>query len=158
MGELALPVSRLCRIPMARIFPGPGGHATSEKSLSGLPIATFFALEGHPLYKTTFGAMQDGSGNLIMESISEKIRRSLFYRIRDKTRKVGGRYDARRSDHWNDPKMYTRPWVAMDKFPMGLEDPHKDVMEQYCSPTEMENYNKIFANPASAPAGQSPER
>lgn len=58
----------------------------------------------------------------------------------------------------DDPKMYTKPWVAMDKFPMKLEDPHRDVMEQYCSPTEMENYNKVFANPASVPSGQAPER
>jgi hypothetical protein len=58
----------------------------------------------------------------------------------------------------DDPKMYTKPWVAMDKFPMKLEDPHRDVMEQYCSPTEMERYNKSFANPASAPSGQAPKR
>jgi hypothetical protein len=49
----------------------------------------------------------------------------------------------------DDPKMYTRPWVAMNKFPMMLEDPHRDVMEQYCSLTEMEHYNKMFANPSS---------
>jgi hypothetical protein len=49
----------------------------------------------------------------------------------------------------DDPKMYTKPWVAMNKFPMKLEDPHRDVMEQYCSVTEMENYNKLFAKPAS---------
>ena len=49
----------------------------------------------------------------------------------------------------DDPKMYTKPWVAMNKFPMKLEDPHRDVMEQYCSPSEMEEYNKRFANPAS---------
>ena len=49
----------------------------------------------------------------------------------------------------DDPKMYTKPWVAMNKFPMMLEDPHRDVMEQYCSYTEMENYNKLFANPSS---------
>jgi len=72
----------------------------------------------------------------------------------------------RRVDHdhlqWtvtiDDPKMYTKPWVAMDKFPMKLEDPHRDVMEQYCSPTEMENYNKAFANPASGPAGEAPKK
>jgi hypothetical protein len=58
----------------------------------------------------------------------------------------------------DDPKMYTKPFVAMDKFPMKLEDPHRDVPEQYCSPSEMENYNKVFADPASAPAGQPPKR
>lgn len=59
----------------------------------------------------------------------------------------------------DDPKMYTKPWVAMDKFPMSLEDPHKDVMEQYCSPQEMEKYNKLFGDPSSsAPATAAPQR
>ena len=58
----------------------------------------------------------------------------------------------------DDPKMYTKPWVAMDKFRMKLEDPHRDVMEQYCSLTEMENYNKVFASPASVPTGQKSGR
>ena len=49
----------------------------------------------------------------------------------------------------DDPKMYTKPWIAMNKFPMKLEDPHKDIMEQYCSPSEMERYNKIFGDPSS---------
>jgi hypothetical protein len=54
--------------------------------------------------------------------------------------------------------MYTKPWIAMNKFPMRLEDPHRDVMEVYCSPSEMEKYNKLFANPTSAPEGDTPER
>jgi hypothetical protein len=58
----------------------------------------------------------------------------------------------------NDPKMYTKPWIAMNKFPMRLEDPHRDVMEVYCSPSEMERYNKLFANPTSAPDGDTPGR
>ena len=49
----------------------------------------------------------------------------------------------------DDPKMYTKPWIAMNKFPMKLENPHKDVMEQYCSPSEMERYNKVFGDPSS---------
>lgn len=49
----------------------------------------------------------------------------------------------------DDPKMYTRPWVAMNQFPMKLENPHRDVMEQLCSPTDMERYNKLFGNPSS---------
>jgi hypothetical protein len=62
----------------------------------------------------------------------------------------------------DDPKMYTKPWIAMNKFPMKLEDPHRDVMEVYCSLSEMEKYNKLFANPTSAPAsspgGGTPDR
>jgi hypothetical protein len=49
----------------------------------------------------------------------------------------------------DDPKMYTRPWVSMDKFPMKLQDPHTDVSEMYCSPYELEQYNKRFAQPGS---------
>lgn len=52
----------------------------------------------------------------------------------------------------DDPKMYTKPWIAMNKFPMRLEDPRSDVMEVYCSPMEMERYNKLFGNPTSEPA------
>jgi len=44
----------------------------------------------------------------------------------------------------DDPKMYTRPWVSMDKFPMKLQDPHTDVGEMYCSPSELEKYNKLM--------------
>jgi hypothetical protein len=51
----------------------------------------------------------------------------------------------------NDPKMYTKPWIALNKFPMRLADPHHDVMEVYCSLSEMEKYDKLFANPTSAP-------
>ena len=49
----------------------------------------------------------------------------------------------------DDPKMYTRPWIAMNKFPLRLQDPHFDVTEMYCSPSEMEKYNKLFGSPAS---------
>jgi hypothetical protein len=52
----------------------------------------------------------------------------------------------------DDPKIYTKPWIAMNKFPMVLEDPHRDVMEQYCSPSEMERYNKLFGDPSSSGA------
>jgi len=55
----------------------------------------------------------------------------------------------------DDPKMYTKPWIAMDKFPMRLADPHRDVMEVYCSPFEMERYNKLFGNPTSAPGADT---
>ena len=49
----------------------------------------------------------------------------------------------------DDPKMYTKPWIAMNKFPMKLEDPRRDVEDMYCSPTEMQKYNKTIADPAS---------
>ena len=62
----------------------------------------------------------------------------------------------------DDPKIYTKPWIALNKFPMRLADPHEDVMEVYCSPMEMERYDKLFADPtsepASAPGGSTPDR
>lgn len=48
----------------------------------------------------------------------------------------------------DDPKMYTKPWLAMDKFALRLKDPHFDVTEMYCSLSEMEKYNKMFGAPA----------
>jgi hypothetical protein len=58
----------------------------------------------------------------------------------------------------DDPKMYTKKWVAMDKFPMRLQDPHTDVMEMYCSPSELERFNKLVGNPASGADSKAPER
>ena len=58
----------------------------------------------------------------------------------------------------DDPKMYTKPWVAMNKFPMKLQDAHTDVMEMYCSPSELERFNKLIGNPASGLDGKAPER
>jgi hypothetical protein len=58
----------------------------------------------------------------------------------------------------DDPKMYTRPWVAMNKFPMKLQDPHTDVMEMYCSPSEIERFNKLIGDPSSGPGNKAPER
>jgi hypothetical protein len=49
----------------------------------------------------------------------------------------------------DDPKMYTKAWIAMDKHPMKLEDPPRDIPEMYCSLSEMEKYNKLIGNPVS---------
>jgi len=48
----------------------------------------------------------------------------------------------------DDPKMYTKPWVAM-KFPMKLQSPDYDVTEMMCIPSEMEQYNKDYGDVAS---------
>jgi hypothetical protein len=53
------------------------------------------------------------------------------------------------SETINDPKIYTQPWEAL-KMPLRLQDPRTDIMEYYCSPVEVENYNKRFGNAASA--------
>ena len=54
----------------------------------------------------------------------------------------------------DDPKMYTKPWIAMNKFPLKLADPHTDVMEMYCSPAEIEAYDREIGNPVSAPSAK----
>ena len=48
----------------------------------------------------------------------------------------------------DDPKMYTKPWVAM-KFPMKLQSPDYDVMEMMCIPSEMDQYNQDYGDVAS---------
>ncbi|HEV2201446.1 MAG TPA: hypothetical protein VGR73_16630 [Bryobacteraceae bacterium] len=49
----------------------------------------------------------------------------------------------------DDPKMYTRPWVALDKFPMKAMPADYDVPEMMCSVSEYMQYNKGmgFGNP-----------
>jgi hypothetical protein len=49
----------------------------------------------------------------------------------------------------DDPKMYTRPWVAMDKFPLKLQTSDYDIIEMLCIPSEAEAYSKDFGDPAS---------
>jgi hypothetical protein len=54
----------------------------------------------------------------------------------------------------NDPKMYTKPWVPLDKLRFRLEPPNFDVREMICSPSEFAEYNKVIGKPAS---GQGPQ-
>jgi hypothetical protein len=49
----------------------------------------------------------------------------------------------------DDPKMYTKPWIALDKLSLRLQSPHFDISEMECSPSETAKYNKFFANPAA---------
>lgn len=49
----------------------------------------------------------------------------------------------------DDPKMYTKPWVALDRLPLRLQRPGFDIMEMECSPSETAEYNKKHGNPAS---------
>ena len=53
-----------------------------------------------------------------------------------------------------DPKMYAKPWVAMNKFPMQLQSPDYDVVEMMCIPSEMEQYNKDYGDAASGVDGK----
>ena len=49
----------------------------------------------------------------------------------------------------DDPKMYTRPWVAVNKFPLRLQSPDYDVVEMMCIPSEQEQYYKDYGDQAS---------
>jgi hypothetical protein len=49
----------------------------------------------------------------------------------------------------DDPKMYSKPWVALDRFPMRLQPPSFDVREMICSPSETAEYNRLVGNTAS---------
>jgi len=49
----------------------------------------------------------------------------------------------------DDPKMYTKPWVALDKVRFKLQPANFDVREMICSPSEFAEYNKLIGNPAS---------
>jgi hypothetical protein len=55
----------------------------------------------------------------------------------------------------DDPKMYTKPWLALNKFPLHLQPPAFDMREMFCSPSEIEDYNKQVGEPAAlgAPPG-----
>ena len=44
----------------------------------------------------------------------------------------------------DDPKMYTRPWVALDKLIFDLQPPSFDVREMIWSPSQYEKYNRLM--------------
>jgi hypothetical protein len=52
------------------------------------------------------------------------------------------------SETIRDPKMYTRPWQTM-KLPLTLQDPRIDLLTRYCSPLEIDAYNKVYGHPLS---------
>jgi hypothetical protein len=51
----------------------------------------------------------------------------------------------------NDPKMYTRPWNALDKFVLHRLPDDFDVEEFICAPSEVTDYNNSLAAPVSGP-------
>lgn len=52
------------------------------------------------------------------------------------------------SETLEDPKLYTKAWETM-RLPMILQDGRTDVLTRYCSPVEIENYNKVYGDSAS---------
>ena len=51
---------------------------------------------------------------------------------------------------FDDPKYYTRPWIALDKLPYRLQSASLEIPEQECVPSETAKYNQLFANPAAS--------
>jgi hypothetical protein len=51
-----------------------------------------------------------------------------------------------------DPKMYTKPWIALDKLSLRLQSPHLEIQEMECSPSDQERWNKYFGD-QTGPAG-----
>jgi hypothetical protein len=41
-----------------------------------------------------------------------------------------------------DPKMYTEPWIGLNKFPLHLQAPDFDMQEFICSPIDFAEYKK----------------
>lgn len=46
----------------------------------------------------------------------------------------------------DDPKMYTQPWLGLNKLPLHLQPADFDIPELICSPSEMANYNQQIGN------------
>ena len=51
----------------------------------------------------------------------------------------------------DDPKMYTKPWVALDKLRLRLQPASFDITEMQCVPSETAAYEQEVANPAAVP-------
>jgi len=49
----------------------------------------------------------------------------------------------------DDPKSYTRPWMALNKFVLHRLPDDFDRMEVFCSPSENAKYNEVVADPIS---------
>ena len=49
----------------------------------------------------------------------------------------------------DDPKVYSKPWVAIDKMPFKLQPANFETPEMLCSPSELAEYNKKHAAPGA---------
>jgi hypothetical protein len=52
----------------------------------------------------------------------------------------------------NDPKYYTKPWVALNKQPFKLQPADSSTGEGRCAPSEMALYNSLVSEPANPDA------
>jgi hypothetical protein len=51
-----------------------------------------------------------------------------------------------------DPQYYTKPWNALDKYPLRLQSDSFDIREMVCSESEAAEYNKELSEEAAAQA------
>jgi hypothetical protein len=56
----------------------------------------------------------------------------------------------------DDPTFYTKPWVALDRLPLRLQQDTFDIREMECSPSEFARYQKEFAEPAAGVTSGGP--
>ena len=56
----------------------------------------------------------------------------------------------------DDPKYYTKPWVALDRLSLRLQTPGFDFFEQECSPSQTREYNEFYGDPASEGLDKTP--
>ncbi len=49
----------------------------------------------------------------------------------------------------DDPKFYTKPWIALNKLVFNLEPQTFDVREMFWEPSEFQTYNKLLGNEAA---------
>jgi hypothetical protein len=49
----------------------------------------------------------------------------------------------------DDPKFYSKPWIAADKVRFKLMPPSFQVPEMLCSPTEIRRYNQLVGDPVA---------
>ena len=54
----------------------------------------------------------------------------------------------------DDPKMYSKPWVALNKFPLRRQPHGFDIQELYCSPSDYSQYNDEIGDPIDAPSNK----
>jgi hypothetical protein len=52
------------------------------------------------------------------------------------------------SETLEDPKVLVKPWQTM-KMQLRLQNPRADVLTRYCSPSEIDTYNKLYGDSAS---------
>jgi hypothetical protein len=53
-----------------------------------------------------------------------------------------------------DPKMYTRPWVALSKFRLGMNSPDFDIREMICSVSQQALFNELMKDVVPAPSNK----